>query len=261
MSSGDDLERSGIRAAANPEDFDAQQDLGLKLLSVERFHEAIRPLEAARILRPQDVILLCNLSTAYSMSGDARQGEAAAVEALRLSGGQVGVFELANALRMGRRFSEAVPLFEEAVRLEPDDIGIRYNLAWSLMGAGRFEEALSNFTQVLEEWPKNPVALELCGQVLVALERYDDAVPLLRRAVEIDVARWNAHDHLGYSLLQLGDYEAGVEAYQAMLAVFPDSIVDVGQNLATALDELDRHVEAERTRASMAEILARRRQP
>lgn len=257
-SDADEIDRAGIRAAANQHDFAAQADYGLKLLEAERFHDAIQPFEAARAIRPNDITLLCNLSTAYSMSGKGADAEAIAAEAIRLSGGRYGIFEMANALRMDRRFVEAVPLFEEAARREPDDVGIKYNLAWSLHGAGRFEEALYYYRQVLTEWPDVARAFELSGQTLVALERYDDAVPVLRRAIALAPGMRNAHYNLGYALLKLGEYDEGVKAYRAMLDVYPDSIVEVGQNLASALDELDRPAEAEAVRAARAEALARR---
>ena len=50
--------------------------------------------------------------------------------------------------------SQSVPLFEKAVRLEPDNVGLQVNLALSLAMSGREREAAAIVSEILRRDPE-----------------------------------------------------------------------------------------------------------
>jgi tetratricopeptide (TPR) repeat protein len=109
--------------------------------------------------------------------------------------------------------------------------------------AGRFDEALAEFTRAFENNRANAQAAGDAAQVLARLNRYDEAVPLLRDAVRVAPTRWDFRFNLGRALAQSGQYEDAVTEYREASRLRPDSYPTVF-NLAQTLEKLGKDEEA-----------------
>ncbi|MBI3750169.1 MAG: tetratricopeptide repeat protein [Chloroflexi bacterium] len=69
----------------------------------------------------------------------------------------------------------AVAAAEEAVRTSPNDIGVRNHLAAAYVSAGRFEDGIAQFTQVLAAAPSDRAALLGRGLAYLAQGTHDPA--------------------------------------------------------------------------------------
>lgn len=70
------------------------------------------------------------------------------------------------------------------VRQNPSDAFARYGLAMDLKGAGENESALEQFRLLQQQHPDYPAGFHQAGQLLLALQRYDDA----RQVLELGLA-------------------------------------------------------------------------
>lgn len=95
---------------------------------------------------------------------------------------------LANLLGNTGRIQDAVPWYERALELAPDDYGIRLDFARSLAGAGLFSDAEAQFQQVLTNDPHNQTAHYYLAQLYLSWEpaRREEALEHYERAVVID---------------------------------------------------------------------------
>jgi cytochrome c-type biogenesis protein CcmH/NrfG len=95
---------------------------------------------------------------------------------------------LANMLGNTGRINEAVPLYEKAVTLAPDDLGIRVDFARTLSGAGLNGDAEAQFRVVLERDPDSQAAHYYLAELLQQSDppRTHEAIEHFRRVVEID---------------------------------------------------------------------------
>lgn len=95
---------------------------------------------------------------------------------------------LANLLGNTGRIDEAIPWYEQALTLTPDDAGIRLDFARSLASAGYTADAEAQFLKVLEAEPENQVAHFYLAELYMSLDpaRRGEAIEHYRRASEID---------------------------------------------------------------------------
>lgn len=83
------------------------------------------------------------------------------------------------------RFDEALELIERAIAISPEDPAIIDSLGWALYKVGRYEEALVQMRRAFAAFPDDEVASHL-GEVLWALERFDEAMRVWQDALELD---------------------------------------------------------------------------
>lgn len=83
------------------------------------------------------------------------------------------------------RYDEALELIERAIAVSPDDPAIIDSLGWALYKVGRYEESLVHMRRAFAAFPDDEVASHL-GEVLWALERYDEAMRVWQDALEVE---------------------------------------------------------------------------
>jgi len=82
-----------------------------------------------------------------------------------------------------RRFKEAETLIRKALKIDPDSPAIIDSYGWVLFKLGRYDEALVELQRAYDSFDDHEVAAHIV-EVLVALERGDDALTLLDAATE-----------------------------------------------------------------------------
>ncbi|CDG65532.1 MAG: lipoprotein NlpI [Methanobacterium sp.] len=98
-------------------------------------------------------------------------------------------------------FSEAVKCFEEVIQLEPGDNMAWYNRGYVLLILGEYQEAVNTFDLFLGRYSNKKddfykYALFLRAQGLYQLEKYDEALELVKEALKIDKKFKEARDLL-----------------------------------------------------------------
>lgn len=89
----------------------------------------------------------------------------------------------------------------------------RLSIATALQMSGDFTGAESTLRDILKESPNNPIALNNLGYFLLERnERFDEALGLIKQAVDIDPTNPSYLDSLGWAYFKLGKY-AEAELY------------------------------------------------
>ena len=91
---------------------------------------------------------------------------------------------------------EKVRIFTECIQLRPKTYNAWLGRAVALRSLGRFEEAIADLLVLSRHYPNFHGTYFHLGMIYVAQERYEDAVPILKSAVQMeatDIATWEGY--------------------------------------------------------------------
>ena len=154
------------------------------------------------------------LGEAYAVLGSIEMGtnnsaaEAAFQQAIALNPGSVNAYHWYCLLldQFLGRYTEALPLCERALELDPLSAIVNVNHGNILGALGRPEEAQSQFRRVIEINPGFALAYEYLGDAYWnANAQLDEAVRWYRQAIELNPGRTDTLAWLGELYLDLGD--------------------------------------------------------
>ena len=118
-----------------------------------------------------------------------------------------------------------------------------YNLAAALVRGGEFAEAETHFRAVIATEPSTQAFTGL-GVSLWQLDRGDEAVASLSKAIEMDPGNAAACDQLGSIQVQQGNLEQAASTYRLLTRSQPSAAAHL--ELAQVLTRLGRTAEANR---------------
>ncbi|GAB4234633.1 MAG: hypothetical protein Kow00109_07670 [Acidobacteriota bacterium] len=101
------------------------------------------------------------------------------------------------------RHWESIRHWEEALKLSPDDPTLRQELAFSYYLNRNYAQAQALVDELLQSNPDSPELNFLAGDCRLNLQRVEEAVPFLEKAVRIDPTLLSAHAALGRAYLDL----------------------------------------------------------
>ena len=130
---------------------------------------------------------------------------------------------LGAALASTGKPAEAVPHFEKAVLLNPDFDEAQSGLGAALMATGRTAEAMPRYEKALEINPENAEALANLGAALAQSGRLNEGILRLERAVALDPEFLGARANLGMALLQKGEPGQAAPHLEKAVALDPRS--------------------------------------
>ena len=117
-----------------------------------------------------------------------------------------------------RTFSSPLALWEDAVaKLEPGVPGgyrTMFQLGRELLYSGQADKAVALADRCIAQYPATPQCYLARGTIALQLEHYQEALPFLTRAIELDPDSGIAHHHRGLALQELGDRPAARAEYQ-----------------------------------------------
>jgi serine/threonine protein kinase len=164
-----------------------------------------------------------------------------------------------DELRQQQRYALALQAYEEALRMDPENVYAWNGKGTTLYNQGNYKKAFEAYQRATEIDPENAVIWVSAGLVLNRLQRYQQSLVHFERALTIDpqyVAAWNgkadaqmdlnmpeealasyeqaltddpysfqAWNGLGNARSSLHDFQGSVEAYTRALLVNPKSAV------------------------------------
>lgn len=120
----------------NPKDFVVSSYLGMIYLRDRRAQPAIKQFEAVLLAQPKNPVALNNLAIAYQMQNDPRATEFAE-RAYGVAPDNGAILDTLGWLLLGRGDTKrAVTLLEQASRLLPEQVEVRFHYAQALLKAG-----------------------------------------------------------------------------------------------------------------------------
>ena len=142
------------------------------------------------------------------------------------------------------RYAEALALYEQAVRLDPNDADAHLRKGMTLDGLGRYGEALAAHGQAIRLDPNFARAHNNKGIVLDDLGRYGEALAAYEQAIRLEPNVARAHNNKGVTLYNLQRYGEALAAYEQAIRLDPN-YADAYHNKGVVLDRLGRKSEAQ----------------
>jgi tetratricopeptide (TPR) repeat protein len=164
--------------------------------------------------------------------------------ALRIDPDSVGAHvNLGLALVAQGKPDDAIRHYEEAVRINPNYAKAHINLGNALSTQGRTGDALRQYAEALRINPDDAKAHYDLGLALAQAGRVPEAIEQWEQALRLNPDYAEAHSNLGFALAQSGKIEEAIAHYEQALRIDPD-YVQAHYNLGLALERLGRTPEA-----------------
>ena len=222
----------------------AHHALGMSLMKVSKFADAVAAFGEASRLDPAAVDTWINRGVALKETGDLVGAEADYRRALGLAPRDPVIHNnLANTLIVANRVQEAIALYRSAVALDPTYIDAKANLGLALRDAGDTPAALTLFEQAVIEHPTHAVLLNAYGNTLRQDGRIDDAIGVLQRAIDFTPTYAEAHNNLGLAYAVKNRLEPAAVHLKCAAELRPDMAV-ISNNYGVVLLRLFRFAEA-----------------
>ena len=141
------------------------------------------------------------------------------------------------------KHEEAAELLKKAIRLEPNESSLHYNLAKALQESGRDRESMPHHKKCINLAPNNPEAWLNYGKSLSRLGLNDEAFNAYQKSLEIKPNYVEALLNLGAALKELKQYEDAV-IYANKAISFNPELSQAWSNKGVSLKELRRYDEA-----------------
>ncbi|MGN6727344.1 MAG: tetratricopeptide repeat protein [Tepidisphaeraceae bacterium] len=132
------------------------------------------------------------------------------------------------------KLDAARQLLEQAVVLDPTNVGVHQDLGVAYAKASRYADAIASFRRGLEIVPDSPELYGNLGLACYHSGRAGEAVQHLRQAIFLGAGSADVHKNLARALAATGEVSAEEEAYWAALRLQPDDI-EAHYHLAIAL--------------------------
>ncbi len=207
-----------LRAAAlDPGDYNVQYNLGFVQEKLRKFEEARKHLEQAGVIRPNETAVPFRLASVFRGSGDKARAE----EQLKIFQALKEREERQRKAELGTNTAQqllvqgdagaAAKLYQEALKLEPDNVNTLLDLSLALNKLGDY-----------------------------AGER-----EALEKAVTLNPQFTHAHNQLGLRHMADGRFALAQKEFQAALNADPQS-AEARNNLGVLSGQQGRHADAER---------------
>ena len=236
------IETASRVVASHPALGAALEELGLSLLAAGRWVEAEDTLSRA-------VAADARLAAAWAALGDIRAGrgdDAGSRDAYRrhleLAAGALDLVRAADALMAGNA-ALAEQLCRDFLRRQPRNAAAMRLLAEVAIRLGRFDDAEALLTYSLELAPDFHAARQSYAGLLFRTLRHRPALAEIEKVLD---AEPNHPSHLQLKaaiLAQLGDTDAAIAIYDALLRQFPDQ-ARLHVNMGNALKTVGRQANA-----------------
>ena len=149
---------------------------------------------------------------------------------------------LGQLKKQGRKLIEnneyrrALRLYEHAISVNPQDWRVLDILGFLCYMTGSFEDAAEYCGRSLEIKPDNPYSLKGLGLCRVEMDRAQEGIALIQKAIEIDPEVFDAHFDLAVVYVKTKQYEKARQHFENALAIDPNRSREVNR----ALSQLER---------------------
>jgi tetratricopeptide (TPR) repeat protein len=186
----------------------------------------------------------CSVGTMLALKGRAPEAIRIFENALRIEPDYADAHNsLGAALVQTGKIQEAIPHLEQALRIKPDFAEAYNSLGTALYQTGKREEAIEHYQQALRINPDYAEAHYNLATAFLLEGKVSDAIGHYEQALRIKPDFAEAHCDLGVVLARSGQIEEAIAHYQQALRLKPD-YAEAHYNLGNALAQVGRMPEA-----------------
>ncbi len=163
------------------------------------------------------------------------------------------------AARSGR-YQEALKYFDEALRIQPNNLKALFNKAVMLQMLGRHAEAIKYYDEYLKINPYDPEAWSNKGMALRRMGRVDEAIRCYEKGIDLNPEDATLWSNKGIALRSMGRVDEAIKCYDRALEIDPND-AGIWSNKGVALQSVGRLEEAIKCYDRALEIDPHRRVP
>ncbi|RCS23410.1 tetratricopeptide repeat protein [Phyllobacterium salinisoli] len=189
---------------------DAEMQLGLNLAETGKTDEAIKHLKVLLDQDKTDIRSYLALGGVYAQKKDFRNAAITYDDAVKTIGTPTRddwavFYQRGIAYERLKEWDKAEPSFREALKLYPDQPQVLNYLGYSWVDMNaNLEEALGMIRKAVELRPQDGYIVDSLGWAYYRLGRYDEAVTELEKAVKLRPEDATINDHLGDAYWRAG---------------------------------------------------------
>lgn len=194
---------------------------------------ALATIADARRLMPDNSLLHYQQGWIHYHASDWKAAAAVFEEVLETYAGEEQItravrFSLSNVYIQMDEMRKAEQVLEVVLEAEPDDPSVNNDLGYLYADQGKnLEQAEKMIRKAIEAEPENTAYMDSMGWVLYRLEKYDEALVWLEKAVaDPDGADPTLWDHLADCYAKLGRKDDAVKTWQKALDAFDEDRPD-----------------------------------
>jgi tetratricopeptide (TPR) repeat protein len=141
------------------------------------------------------------------------------------------------------RYDEALDNYDKFLGYRPDEESAVLGRAELLLRMDRVDDAVAQYRSAVKRWPESSMSLNALGYTLAdRTEEYKEAEKLIRKALKKDPESAAIIDSLGWVLYKTGEYDEALAALQKAYEKLDDP--EVASHIVEVLDAMDRRDEA-----------------
>jgi tetratricopeptide (TPR) repeat protein len=129
---------------------------------------------------------------------------------------------LGAALTGNKQVFEAVPHYQEAIRINPQFVKAQYNLGLAYILLGRIDEAIEQYRLTIALLPEDADAHNNLGLAYARKGMYGQAIIEYQTILNRDPNNVIARNNLGVALKEIGDIDRALEQFAIALQLKPD---------------------------------------
>ena len=131
---------------------------------------------------------------------------------------------LGHALTSQKRYEEAVPQFQRAIKINPNYSKAYNNLGHAFNGLERYDEAIEYFQKAISIEANYAEAYNNLANTLGQMGKIKESIAYYNEAIRFKGDFAEAHFNLGATLSQQGRFEEAIGQYQKALRIKPDFV-------------------------------------
>ncbi len=150
--------------------------------------QAIQVLQNAQAKLPSATILTFELGAVYDKQKRSAEAEAAFRQVIASDPTHAPALNYLGYMlaERGEKLDESVDLVTRALKIDPQNGSYLDSLGWAYYKAGKLDLAAEHLSRAAEQLVHNSVVQDHYGDVLLKLERYEDAIAAWTRALSGD---------------------------------------------------------------------------
>lgn len=153
------------------------------------------------------------------------------------------IYEIAYCFELGKKHGDAVRYFTQLIDLGPYNSHVWFNLGAACQAEGNFEKAQVAFDYVIIIDDNFHAAYFNKANVLVRLERYEEAIDLYKKALSFEILDSLIYFYIGDCYDHLGNHKKAL-AYFEKATKKDDTMAEAWIGASSSLDMLERELEA-----------------
>jgi predicted O-linked N-acetylglucosamine transferase (SPINDLY family) len=154
--------------------------------------------------------------------GSAREAAAVCEALLRRLPDDGDARQLLGLIRSAEgRFNEAISQFDQVLSLQPVNALVHHRRGLAKLAVNRVDDAIADFERTLVLRPEFIDALCSLGNAFATQQRYDEALACYEGVLVSEMRHWEALNNRGNVLTALGRHDEAIRSYEAAMTVAP----------------------------------------